>query len=68
MNAWQLAFEHPELACFALCVVAWIAAMTIYRCWALTVRMLNIRKHGWPPPHCDAEGESVEWTEGGDES
>ena len=22
-------------------------------------RTLNIRKHGWPPAHCDADGEIV---------
>lgn len=68
MNAWQFAFEHPELSCLLVFVVAWLAAMTINRCVVYFVRMLNIRKHGWPPPHCDADGESVEWEEGGDAS
>ena len=29
----------------------------IFRCWNRLMRMLNIRKHGWPPPHCDADGD-----------
>lgn len=29
----------------------------IFRCWNRFLRMLNIRKHGWPPVHCDADGD-----------
>ena len=24
------------------------------------IRHMNIRKHGWPPPHCDADGDFKE--------
>jgi len=26
-------------------------------CWNRFFRHLNIRKHGYPPPHCDADGD-----------
>jgi hypothetical protein len=25
--------------------------------WSRTLRTLNIRKHGWPPPHCNGDGD-----------
>jgi hypothetical protein len=25
--------------------------------WNRFMRMLNIRKQGWPPPHCDGDGD-----------
>jgi hypothetical protein len=34
------------MVCSALC-----------RVWRNFMRHLNIRKHGWPPPHCDADGD-----------
>lgn len=29
----------------------------IFRCWNRTFRHMNIRKHGYPPAHCDADGD-----------
>lgn len=28
--------------------------------WSRFLRHLNVRNHGWPPPHCDADGDPVE--------
>jgi hypothetical protein len=25
--------------------------------WARLLRMMTVRKHGWPPPHIDADGD-----------
>ncbi len=35
-----------------------VAASFILSGWSHFLRMLNIRKHGWPPPHCDADGDT----------
>lgn len=35
--------------------------------WNRLMRHLNIRKHGWPPPHCDADGDFAEVEEEGEE-
>lgn len=52
MTVIQLASEHPILA-FAITVIA----MHIpFKIWNRFMRHLNIRAHGWPPPHCDADG------------
>ncbi|WP_158267503.1 hypothetical protein [Adhaeribacter arboris] len=29
----------------------------IFRFWLRFMRMLMVRKHGWPPPHLDADGD-----------
>lgn len=33
--------------------------ITIYEILKLFFRWLNISKNGWPPAHCDADGERV---------
>lgn len=42
----QFISDSPFLA-FVLC---YLLAGTVFR-------ILNIRKHGWPPAHCDADGD-----------
>ncbi len=29
----------------------------LFRCWNRWCRSRNIRAQGWPPPHCDADGD-----------
>jgi hypothetical protein len=31
---------------------------TVFLCWNRWLRSRNIKHHGWPPPHCDADGDS----------
>ena len=56
MTAWQFASDSPLLA---FCIV-YMITRTIYQCVVWLCRSLNIRKHGWPPPHCDADGDPIE--------
>lgn len=53
MNIYQIISDSPYLSLFAL----YFILHTIFKCWNRFIRMLNIRKHGWPPPHCDADGD-----------
>ncbi|MCA9458470.1 MAG: hypothetical protein KC587_17515 [Nitrospira sp.] len=48
--------DHPILTFF----LAFMVLEFLY----LFIRHLNIRRHGWPPPHCDADGDFNE-EEGG---
>ena len=32
----------------------------IIRMWSRFMRYLMVKKHGWPPSHLDADGDSVE--------
>lgn len=45
--------ESPMLT-FFLC---YMVTATIFKIWNRFMRHLNIRKHGWPPAHCDADGD-----------
>jgi hypothetical protein len=31
----------------------------LLRVWTRFIRFLNILRAGWPPPHCDADGDLV---------
>ena len=44
-----LAYTAYLLACFVVRQTVWLIA--------LPVRAMNIRKHGWPPEHLDADGD-----------
>jgi hypothetical protein len=53
MNAYQFMSNSPGLTFF----VVWLVAHHIAYAWNRLMRHLNIRKHGWPPAHCDADGD-----------
>lgn len=52
MNILQFMVESPLLTFFlVLLILCGLDEMV-----KTFVRHLNIRKHGWPPSHCDADG------------
>lgn len=53
MNIYQFMVKSPVLTFF----LAWILTGLIFRIYNRTMRYLSIRKHGWPPAHCDADGD-----------
>ena len=57
MNLYALMSESPYLtfffSIFALCGVVSLLKFIVNR----PLRHMNIRKHGWPPEHCDADGD-----------
>lgn len=57
MNIFEFMSGSPWLSFFLVLIIAggfrFIFAMLINR----PLRHMNIRKHGWPPPHCDADGD-----------
>ncbi len=63
MDIYSFMSESPvltfSLACVAVSVcggVIKLAIVIINR----PLRHMNIRKHGWPPAHCDADGDFKE--------
>lgn len=38
----------------------YISTRFLFRCWNRWVRHLNIKAHGWPPAHLDADGDPVD--------
>jgi len=45
--------EHPFITLFIIYTIC----KTAQTCVVRLLRHLNIRKAGWPPPHCDADGD-----------
>lgn len=49
--------EHPFISFFMLIVICNCVIQITFRPWNRLMRHLNIRKAGWPPTHCDADGD-----------
>lgn len=43
-----------------LYVALFFLSNLILRIWSRFMRMLMVRKHGWPPSHLDADGDLIE--------
>ena len=57
MTIWQFASDCPWTV-FFLALIALSALRSVLRyCINRPLRAMNIRKHGWPPAHCDADGD-----------
>jgi hypothetical protein len=53
MNIFEFASGSPFLSFFLLSCIC----NTIYYIIKYIIRGFNIRKQGWPPEHCDADGD-----------
>jgi hypothetical protein len=51
--------ENPFLSFLTVLVITYIPIQSLLVGWARLLRHLNVRKHGWPPSHCDADGDPV---------
>lgn len=62
----QLANESPFLTFCIICSISsvLISALILAR---MLLRCINIRNNGWPPPHCDADGDFREQSTEDDE-
>jgi|GEM_PF-2412193 hypothetical protein len=69
MNVFEYTSANPRMAIF-LGILAFLALAIaqsallellnfLFRIYSRTMRMMTIRKAGWPPEHCDADGDSV---------
>ena len=53
MNIYQFMSDNPVLTS----LIVGIITSCVFKIWNRAMWMLSIRKHGWPPPHCDADGD-----------
>lgn len=53
MNIYDFMAASPFVAAF----IAFLICGTVFRMWIRFMRHLNIRAQGWPPAHCDADGD-----------
>lgn len=42
-------------------ILFWLVSSFLYKCWNRFLRHWTLLRHGYPPPHCDADGESREY-------
>lgn len=40
-------------------IILYLILHYMFISWNRFLRHLNIRKHGYPPPHCDSDGDHV---------
>lgn len=61
MDIYQFMLQSPYLFSFLIIVLAVISGEVIVRIFVnlpnRIMRHWNIRKHGYPPEHCDADGD-----------
>lgn len=57
MTIWQFASECPWTAIFLALIALTVVEIVLRYCINHPLRAMNIRKHGWPPQHCDADGD-----------
>lgn len=57
MTAFDVINNSPYIAAFVVIVLASIICRAICFVWNRFWRHLTIRKHGYPPLHCDADGD-----------
>ena len=60
MRVWLINFSmtYPWTFCLLFCPVVFnIPTNFVFKCWNRWLRSRNIKNHGWPPPHLDADGD-----------
>ncbi len=53
MNITEFVDTNPTISLVALFLIM----AFFFKGWNRLMRMLNIRKNGWPPAHCNADGD-----------
>ncbi|MCK9428715.1 MAG: hypothetical protein M0R17_01725 [Candidatus Omnitrophica bacterium] len=59
MSVWDFA-SSSAWSSLMLVVMIWVVTYTIEACWDRFWRHRNIRKLGYPPSYCDADGDPID--------
>ena len=57
MDIFEFISDSPFVSFFISCVIAGVIRAAMKAVIIMPIRALLIRKHGWPPKHCDADGD-----------
>ena len=60
MSYFDFMAQNPLVGSLLTIVIFALLCGTVFRMWNRALRCLNIRKHGYPPIHCDADGDFKE--------
>lgn len=59
MSIYQFISGSPFVACFLAVIIGEVVVRIAVNLPNRILRHWNIRKHGYPPAHCDADGDFV---------
>ena len=59
MNIFEFMSDSPWLSFFLAWMTAYMIGNLLFRLPNRMMRHWNIRKHGYPPAHCDADGDFI---------
>ena len=57
MNILEFMSDSPYLTFFLSCLAVHLINLALIYCINRPLRHRNIKLHGWPPVHCDADGD-----------
>ena len=57
MNIYEVMIDSPWLTFFILLALIQVTGQIVVNLPNRILRHWNIRKHGYPPEHCDADGD-----------
>lgn len=57
MNMWDVINESPVLSAVVIVLIGYQITECVRLCWNRMLRTINLCNIGWPPPHCDADGD-----------
>ena len=57
MSIYEFMSDSPFLSFFLAYIMYKLFAVILTYAISRPLRAMNIRKHGWPPAHCDADGD-----------
>ena len=57
MDIWKFMNDSPYLTFFLVLIAGEVAIRILVNLPNRILRHWNIRKHGYPPAHCDADGD-----------
>lgn len=60
MNIYEFMSDSPILTFFLAVIIGEVIIRVTINLPNRILRHWNIRKHGYPPPHCDADGAFVD--------
>lgn len=57
MTVFDFMSDSPFVTVILAILIAFIAEYVLFKLPSRYFRSRNIAKHGWPPSHCDADGD-----------
>ena len=60
MSFYELIVSMGTDSLFLVFILGMCICTTVFKCIVRICRCININKNGWPPSHCDADGNLID--------